>query len=171
MLVAPSPSSSRGEILLQPAYFTSSAFVHAARADIDCLVQQYSQQYAHSTNRPFALFKDIWQAQGWSWIQFKVFDTRSRATFLRVVMRLFSGERVCRIYASPIGRIPERVGGGETPLNRAAALFGLYTLLRTQPAISAPSLYSVAQVEVTCGTHACPDFYCADVSHKISIKR
>ncbi|KAN0100487.1 hypothetical protein V8E55_000471 [Tylopilus felleus] len=134
MSVAPSPSSSRGEIVLQPAYFTSSPFVHAARADIDSLVQQYAQQYAHSLDRPFALFKEIWQSQGWSWIQFNVFDARSRAAFLRVMMRLFS----------------ERIGAGETPLECVVALFGLYTILYTQPSTSAPSLYSVAQVPVSC---------------------
>lgn len=96
MSVAPSPSNSRGEIVLQPAYFTSSAFVHDARQDIDSLLQQYSQHYTHSNSRPFALFKHIWQAQGWSpWIHFKVFDARSRAVFLRVMLRLFSGRRVC----------------------------------------------------------------------------
>lgn len=102
MSLAPSPSSSRGEIILQPAYFTSSAFVHAARADVSRLIQDYSQQYtrsAHSRNHPFTLFKEIWQTQGWTWIQFKVFDTRSRAAFLRVVMRLFSGQ--C-LYQNPI---------------------------------------------------------------------
>ncbi|KAF8560219.1 hypothetical protein OG21DRAFT_1502551 [Imleria badia] len=155
MSVAPSPSSSRGEIILQPAYFTSSAFVHAARADIDCLIQRYSQQYAHSTNRPFALFKEIWQTQGWLWIQFKVFDTRSRATFLRVVMRLFS----------------ERVGGGDTPLNRAAALFGLYTIFCTQPSTSTPSLYSAAQIEVTCDLYEemmrLPDALDAEFLHPV----
>lgn len=105
MSVASSPSSSRGEIILQPAYFTSSAFVHAARADVDCLIQEYSQQYtrsAHSRIRPFTLFKEVWQRQGWTWIQFKVFDTRSRAAFLRVVMRLFSGECDHQIPVSPM---------------------------------------------------------------------
>ncbi|KAH0838180.1 hypothetical protein J3R83DRAFT_6431 [Lanmaoa asiatica] len=140
MSVAPSPSSSRGEIILQPAYFTSSAFVHPARADVERLIQEYSQQYtssAHSRNHPFTLFKEIWQRQGWTWIQFKVFDTRSRAAFLRVVMRLFS----------------ERIGDGETSLSRVAALFGLYTILRTQPSTSAPSLYSTTQIEVTCDVY------------------
>ncbi|KAF8445790.1 hypothetical protein L210DRAFT_3528444 [Boletus edulis BED1] len=134
MSVAPSPSSGRGEIILQPAYFTSSSFVHAARADIDSLLQLYSHQYTPSTSHPFTLFKDIWQAQGWPWIHFKVFDARSRVAFLKVVMRLFS----------------EHIRGGEPPLNRAAALFGLYTIFSTQPSISAPPLYSAAQVQVTC---------------------
>ncbi|KAG6381037.1 hypothetical protein JVT61DRAFT_5433 [Boletus reticuloceps] len=138
MSVAPSPSSSRGEIILQPAYFTSSSFVHPARADIDSLLQLYSHQYTPTTSHPFTLFKDIWQAQGWPWIQFKVFDARSRAAFLKVVMRLFS----------------EHIRGGEPPLRRAAALFGLYTIFSTQPSISAPPLYSAAQIQVTWGTHA-----------------
>ncbi|KAG8219679.1 hypothetical protein J3R82DRAFT_634 [Butyriboletus roseoflavus] len=161
MSLAPSPSSSRGEIILQPAYFTSSAFVHAARADVDRLIQEYTQQYtrsAHSRSHPFTLFKEVWQRQGWAWIQFKVFDTRSRAAFLRVVMRLFSGECVYQLAVSPITRLPERIGDGVTPLSRAAALFGLYTIFHTQPSTSAPSLYSAAQVELTCGAHACSDF-------------
>lgn len=161
MSVAPSPSSSRGEIVLQPAYFTSSPFVHAARADIDSLVQQYAQQYAHSLDRPFALFKEIWQSQGWSWIQFNVFDARSRAAFLRVMMRLFSGEHVRGIPASLAEHVRERIGAGETPLECVVALFGLYTILYTQPSTSAPSLYSVAQVPVSCGMHVCSNLTCA----------
>lgn len=92
MCLAPSPSSSRGETVLQPAYFTSSAFVRPARADVDGLVQEYSRRYARSA--PLTLFKEVWERQGWTWIQFKVFDTRSRAAFLRVMLRLFSGECV-----------------------------------------------------------------------------
>lgn len=95
MSLVPSPSTGRGEIILQPAYFTSSAFVEAARADVERLVQDYSRQYARTA--PFALFKDIWQGQGWTWIQFKVFDTRSRAAFLKVMTRLFLGKCAPRI--------------------------------------------------------------------------
>lgn len=39
----------------------------------------------------FALFKSIWLRMGWHWLQFKVFDHRSRRTFLDVTMRLFLG--------------------------------------------------------------------------------
>lgn len=152
MSLAPSPSSSRGETILQPAYFTSSAFVHAARADVDALVHEYSQQYTRSA--PFTLFKVIWQRQAWTWIQFKVFDARSRAAFLKVMMRLFLGECVRQIPVCPIRRVSERIGAGEPPLHRAAALFGLYTMYLTQPTTSAPSLYSAARVQVTCGMHA-----------------
>lgn len=39
----------------------------------------------------FALFKSIWLQMGWHWLQFKVFDHRSRQVFLDVTMRLFLG--------------------------------------------------------------------------------
>lgn len=152
MSLAPSPSSSRGEIILQPAYFTSYAFVHAARADVDALIEAYGRQYARFA--PFGLFKDIWQRHGWAWIQFKVLDARSRAAFLRVMMRLFSGECVHQIPASPARRLSERIGAREPPLSRAAALFGLYTMYLAQPSTSAPPLYFAARVQVTCGAHA-----------------
>ncbi|KAG9314229.1 hypothetical protein JVU11DRAFT_5016 [Chiua virens] len=141
MSVAPSPSSSRGQVILQPAYFTSLSFVRPARADVDSLIHEYSRQYTHSDqlrSRPFSLFKEIWHSQGWTWIQFKVFDARSRATFLRVMMRLFI----------------ERISTEDSPLNRVTALFGLYTIYHTQPTISAPSLYFAAQVQVTCDQYA-----------------
>lgn len=91
---ASSPSSTRGQIVLQPVYFSSSAFVLPARADVESLLREFSLQYTSSSVRPFALFKHIWQAHGWTWIHFKVLDARSRVAFLRVMMRLFSGEFV-----------------------------------------------------------------------------
>ncbi|KAF9244550.1 hypothetical protein BU15DRAFT_71525 [Melanogaster broomeanus] len=134
MSLAPSPSSSRGQIIIQPPYFTSSTFIHPAREDIDQLIQLYCHQYAktHPTH-PFTLFKEIWVSQGWTWIHFKVFDARSREAFLRVVIRLFL----------------ERISANETPLNRVTALFGLYTMLSTQPSTSAPPLHAFAHVQVT----------------------
>lgn len=94
MLVAPSPSASRGEVVLQPAYFTSSVYVNPLRNDIMDLIHAYHDLYHKSqpVTKPFALFKRIWEEKGWNWMQFKVLDHRSRETFLNVTMRLFLGE-------------------------------------------------------------------------------
>ncbi|KAF9229117.1 hypothetical protein BS17DRAFT_690239 [Gyrodon lividus] len=135
MSLASSPSSTRGQIIIQPPYFTSSTFIHPARADVDQLIQVYSREYAKMhPSHPFTLFKAIWVSHGWTLIHFKVFDARSREAFLRVMMRLFL----------------ERMIVNETPLNRVTALFGLYTLLNTQPSTPAPPLYAIAHVQVTC---------------------
>jgi len=111
MSLAPSPSASRGDLTLQPSFFTSSLFVLPFRADIQHLIVLFSAQYpasnpdpapAHipdpdtgndtgAVTQPFALFKKIWDEQGWTWVHLKVFDARARETFLRVVCRLFVG--------------------------------------------------------------------------------
>jgi hypothetical protein len=80
-------------VSLQPAYFTSSLFVHPLRDDISTLVQTFVERYAHDqTAQPFALFKSIWGNHGWPWLHFKVLDARSREAFLKVTIRLFLGE-------------------------------------------------------------------------------
>ncbi|KAI6153698.1 hypothetical protein BKA82DRAFT_4092994, partial [Pisolithus tinctorius] len=133
MSLAPS-SGSRGQIVVQPSYFTSSAFVNPAREDVSLLIQCYAEQYERLRPlHPFTLFKDIWVSQGWTWIHFKIFDARSREAFLKVMMRIFT----------------EHMSVTETPLRRVAALFGLYAFLNTQPSMSVPKLHSVSHVEVT----------------------
>ncbi|KAG2154678.1 hypothetical protein DEU56DRAFT_751350 [Suillus clintonianus] len=133
-LVAPTHTTSRGHVVLQPTYFTSSLFVDPAREDISNLILVYTERYARSPPpQPFTLFKDIWSNHGWSWLHFKVFDARSRDAFLKVTMRLFS----------------ERLAESESPLIRAAALFGLYTFFATQPSSSAPPLHALAHLPVT----------------------
>lgn len=92
MAVAPS-SASRGQIIVQPPYFTSFTFVDAVREDVTLLIQSYADQYERARPvQPFTLFKDIWVSQGWTWIHFKIFDARSREIFLKVMMRMFTGE-------------------------------------------------------------------------------
>ena len=92
MSLAPAPSASRGDVVLQPSYFTSSVYVKALRDDISTLILRYHEVHSQpqSLGR-FALFKSIWLRMGWHWLQFKVFDHRSRQTFLDVTMRLFLG--------------------------------------------------------------------------------
>ncbi|KAG2350181.1 hypothetical protein BDR05DRAFT_3137 [Suillus weaverae] len=134
MSLAPTHTTPRGQVVLQPTYFTCSLFVDPAREDIDHLIRVYVERYARSPlPQPFALFKDIWDNQGWTWLHFKVFDSRSRDAFLKVTMQLFS----------------ERLAESEYPLPRAAALFGLYTFFATQPSTSAPPLHALAHLPVT----------------------
>jgi hypothetical protein len=84
-------SVNRGNVVLQPTYFTSSVYVKALRDDITTLVHNFHEQYKEDNTKPFALFKTLWNAQGWKWMHFKVFDDRTRETFLNVTVRLFLG--------------------------------------------------------------------------------
>ncbi|KAF7339780.1 GH16 domain-containing protein [Mycena venus] len=79
----------RGNVILQPSYFTSSVYVKALRDDITTLVLNFHEQYKEDSTKPFALFKTLWNAQGWKWMHFKVFDSRTRETFLNMTVRLF----------------------------------------------------------------------------------
>lgn len=90
MSLAPSPSASRGELVLQPAYFTASLFVEPFRADVQSLIDLFISGYAQAP-KPFAFFKQLWTEHGWMWFHLKVFDARTRETFLRVTCRLFVG--------------------------------------------------------------------------------
>jgi hypothetical protein len=93
MSLVPSPSTSRGGITVQPSYFTSSLYVNPLRDDILHLIQVYMEHYVQTQPvQPFALFKTIWNRIGWTWMHFKIFDSRSRDTFLKVTLRLFLGE-------------------------------------------------------------------------------
>ncbi|KAF9462096.1 hypothetical protein BDZ94DRAFT_1309924 [Collybia nuda] len=164
-IVTPAPSASRGEVILQPIYFTSSLFVTALRDDITNLILAYHDQYTKTQpTQPFTLFKSLWSSQGWKWIHFMVFDSRTRPTFLDVVMRLFL----------------ERMVKTEAPYSRAVALFGLYTFFYTQPLNTAPPLQSIAHIPIQLDHYvsfkSLPNFFIADhllplrpaVSHIIS---
>lgn len=91
MSFVPGPSATRGEITVQPTYFTSSLYVDACRGDIETLVHEFSQKYHENRERSFSLFKSIWVSSGWQWIHFKVFDAYARDSFLKVTIRLFMG--------------------------------------------------------------------------------
>ncbi|KAG2369490.1 hypothetical protein BDR07DRAFT_1267135 [Suillus spraguei] len=134
MSLAATHTTPRGQVVLQPTYFTCSLFVDPAREDIDQLIRVYVERYARSQLlQPFVLFKDIWNNQGWMWLHFKVFDARSRDAFLKITMQLFS----------------ERLVESEYPLTRAVALFGLYTFFATQPTAPAPPLHALAHLPMT----------------------
>jgi hypothetical protein len=91
MSLAPTPSAARGDLILQSPFFTSSLFVDPFRADIERLVDIFVQEYADHATKPFALFKRIWQDQGWTYMHLKTFDARTRHTYLTVACRLFIG--------------------------------------------------------------------------------
>ncbi|KAK1228642.1 hypothetical protein PQX77_008236 [Marasmius sp. AFHP31] len=129
MSVAPSP---RGDISLQPYYFTSSLYVLPFREDVTTLIHGYHEQYVRQHDKPFALFKKVWCAQGWDWMHFKVFDPPSREAFLNVSLRLFL----------------DRTVKTEATFARVVALFGLYTFFKTQPSGSVPPLHSVCHIPI-----------------------
>ena len=91
MSFVPGPSATRGEIIVQPTYFTSSLYVDPCRRDIETLVQEFSQKYHENGDRSFSSFKSVWVSSGWQWMHFKVFDAYARDAFLRVTIRLFMG--------------------------------------------------------------------------------
>ncbi|KAI0361495.1 hypothetical protein OH77DRAFT_1417760 [Trametes cingulata] len=136
MSIAPEPSASRGEIALQPSYFTSSLYVDHLREDISALIDAFSEQYNEAV-RPFELFKKLWVDQGWSWLHLRVFSGRSRQAFLRTTQRLFI----------------ERLAAAEEPMARVVSLFSLYTFYSTQPSTSAPPIYSVRGIEIPLDTY------------------
>ncbi|KAJ7293422.1 hypothetical protein C8J57DRAFT_1429228 [Mycena rebaudengoi] len=125
-------SVNRGHVVLQPSYFTSSLYVRALRDDITTLIHQYHEKYKQDSSKPFELFKQLWNAQGWKWMHFKVFETRTRDTFLKVTVRLFL----------------ERMVKTEAPFTRTVALFALYTFFHTQPSGSAPPLHELSHIPI-----------------------
>ncbi|KAF8167743.1 hypothetical protein B0H34DRAFT_792438 [Crassisporium funariophilum] len=134
--LAPAPSATRGELILQPNYFTSSVYVKALRDDISMLQLRYHEAFSQQTSdTPFALFKTVWLSQGWNWLHLKVFDHRTRQTFLDVTLRLFL----------------ERTVKTEAPFTRAVALFGLYLFFYTQIKDVTPPLYSIANIPIPFG--------------------
>lgn len=98
--LSPSTSAQRGEATVQPAYFTSSAFVDALRDDLQTLVKIYSEKYNEHLNtprqvndiKPFGLFKEVWSGLGWQWLHLKILEPRARESFLSTVLRLFIGK-------------------------------------------------------------------------------
>ncbi|TCD69898.1 hypothetical protein EIP91_005722 [Steccherinum ochraceum] len=127
------PQVTRGEITLQPSYFTSSLYVHPLREDISQLIHTFAERYLQGDKeQPFALFKTIWREQGWVWLHFKVFDGRSRERFIGVTLRSFA----------------ERTADTEDPIARVVALFGMYTFFSTQPSTSLPPVHSLPHIAI-----------------------
>ena len=93
MTIVPEPSTSRGDITLQPSYFTSSLYVEPLREDLRTLTDLFSEQY-EAVERPFELFKKLWTEQGWCWLHLRVYDGRGRQMFLRITERVFIGTLV-----------------------------------------------------------------------------
>lgn len=99
--IAPSSSAPRGEVAIQPTYFTSSLFIDALRADVRELERIFSRTYHtepdgsdgtdKGTREPFKLFKELWRSLGWQWLHLKVLEPRARESFLNDVLRIFLG--------------------------------------------------------------------------------
>ena len=93
MQPAPSPSAGRGDVVLQPAFFTSILYVQPLREDVSTLTKRFRERYSEcdSAVSPFSVFKQLWRSEGWKWLHFKVLDDRARETFLVVTTRIFLG--------------------------------------------------------------------------------
>jgi len=119
MSLAVRPNYPRGEVILDPIFYTSSPFVEPFRADIEQLLQTFKVQYTVSPppRRVFSLFKELWRSTGWSFLHLSVLEDLDRDAFTLTVFRLFL----------------ERIHEKELPIIRAGALFGLYISFYTQP--------------------------------------
>ncbi|KAF9566161.1 hypothetical protein CPC08DRAFT_815047 [Agrocybe pediades] len=134
MSIVPTPSSNRGDVILQPSYFTSSIYVTALRDDISTLILKYHEAFAAQpvVAKPFALFKAVWRSLGWPWLHFVVLDNRPRQAFLQVTARLFL----------------EKMVKTEAPFMRVVALFGMYTFFYTQVKDAAPPLHYINNIPI-----------------------
>lgn len=154
--VAPSSAAPRGDLAVQPAYFTSSLFVDALRADVRELERVFSKHYYAQLKtqsdsdappvKPFALFKLLWKSLGWQWLHLKVLEPRARESFVSVVLRLFLGMHYFSflIYCS-MSIYLECTESKEKPMLRAVGLFALYTFYMSQPSTSVPRQFYRAQ--------------------------
>lgn len=79
---------------LQPAYFTSTLFVEAARRDVTDLLERFSTALdVDAPERPaFGIFKDVWRAQGWPLAHLLVTEAPTRDAYLRTILRSFLGQ-------------------------------------------------------------------------------
>lgn len=180
MSTSPAPSVVRGDITLQPSYFTSSLFVEPLREDIAHLVHNFAQAYLQPTPQdallsndedimmtadpnasssspnasahPFAYFKTLWKDYGWSWLHFKVFDGRARESFIKTVLRCFAG-----MFGSAYSKKEllnyclEYFVDAVNPLAQTVALFGMYTFFVSQPSSSGPPLHGVTHIALPLG--------------------
>jgi len=119
MSLAVRPNFPRGELVLDPLFYTSAPFVGPLRKDIEQLLQTFKVKYdaVPPPRRVFSIFKDIWKSSGWKLIHLSVLEDLDRDAFTVSVFRLF------------IERITEQ----ELPIIRVGALFGLYTFYFSQP--------------------------------------
>ncbi|KAH9898287.1 hypothetical protein C8Q73DRAFT_834313 [Cubamyces lactineus] len=131
MSIAPEPSTSRGEITLQPSYFSSSLYVDTLREDISTLIASFTKQYNESV-RPFDLFKKLWADQGWCWLHLRIYDGRARQAFLNITERLFI----------------ERLARSEPAITRVVALFALHTFHNTQPSSSTIPIHAISHIAI-----------------------
>ncbi|KXN83873.1 hypothetical protein AN958_00953 [Leucoagaricus sp. SymC.cos] len=136
MQPAPSPSAGRGDVVIQPAFFTSGLYVQPLRDDVSTLTEQFREQYSQRDPvvSPFSIFKLLWRSEGWKWFHFKVFDDRARETFILVTTRIF------------LEQLME-----EDPVAQVVGLFSAYTFHYTQPEDTAPSLRRVNHIPIPIG--------------------
>jgi hypothetical protein len=153
MQPTPSPSAGRGDVVLQPAFFTSSLYVQPLREDVLTLTARFREQYLEWTPSvsPFSIFKQIWRSQGWKWLHFKVFDDRARETFLLVTTRIFLGSYQLTQYIFRLLTLATEQLTEEDPVAQVIGLFAAYTFHYTQPEKTAPKLYRVNHIPIPIG--------------------
>jgi len=155
MQPAPAPSAGRGDVVLQPAFFTSVLYVQPLREDVSTLTKQFRERYSERdlVVSPFSVFKQLWRSEGWKWLHFKVFDDRAREAFLLVTARIFLGLHHFAsdfLYLINTTHDPEQLLGTD-PVAQVVGLFGVYTFYYTQPEDTAPRLHRINHVPIPIG--------------------
>jgi hypothetical protein len=93
MSLAVRPNFPRGELILDPLFYTSASFVDPLRKDIEQLLQTFKAQYISTLppRRVFSIFKEIWSSSGWRFLHLSVLEELNRDAFTLTVFRLFLG--------------------------------------------------------------------------------
>ncbi|GJE87668.1 hypothetical protein PsYK624_037510 [Phanerochaete sordida] len=174
MSTAPAPSVTRGEILLQPSYFTSSLFVDPLREDIAQLVQVFAQAFLLPKQRSQP---DVAQPDD-DIVMGPVVDAlrprESQPTtsvdpvskpfaFFKMLWRDFGWSwfhfkvldgRAREVFIRVVLRcFSEYFIEDVNPLAQTVALFGMYTFFMTQPTDSTPPLHAVKHIPLPLDTY------------------
>ncbi|KAI5831985.1 hypothetical protein K523DRAFT_371012 [Schizophyllum commune Tattone D] len=133
MRAAPTVTS-RADVILQPNYFTSDIYIAQLEEDLQSLVQVFEEERKAQPNAsPFRVFREVWSAEGWPFLHYRVFDARSRETFLKTTLRIF---------------LQDAIDTTKDLIERAVACFALFTFFETQPTDCSPRLLFVDRIPV-----------------------
>ncbi|KAI5898529.1 uncharacterized protein SCHCODRAFT_02697067 [Schizophyllum commune H4-8] len=133
MRAAPTVTS-RADVMLQPNYFTSNIYVTQLEEDLKNLVQVFEEERKAQPNAsPFRVFREVWSAEGWPFLHYRVFDARSREVSLKTTLRIF---------------LQDAIDAKKDLTERAVACFALFTFFETQPTDCSPRLLFVDRIPV-----------------------
>lgn len=134
MSLAVRPNYPRGDLILDPLFYTSSLFVEPLRRDIEQLLSTFNAHYTSTAppRRVFSIFKEIWVSEGWNNLHLSVIEDLDRDAFTLTVFRLFLGKSLPVFFPPGSYECTDRMNAKEAIVMRVGALFGLYTTYYAQ---------------------------------------